>query len=193
MTFSCVERIESFMKYAFIFDSDIPSGEDFFCQLGFGNELNYVAGVSPVEAAIPLAQKLAAQGYTAMGFCGSFDEELIGKIQEAVGDGVTLSSMKFLPEQMEMLNAMESFQEYGVLIQAEGLTGNARFLLSNDRCNTKVCFTPNWEMAKEGVKELVDEGIYFIECCGWFKEPMIRELIEIAGGNIPIGGTGLEI
>lgn len=180
------------MKYAFIFDADIPSGDDFFCQVGFGEEVCLVAGVSPIEEAIPLAEKLAAQGFTKMGFCGSFDDEMLAKIQEAVGPEVNLNQMQFLPEQEKMLSEMNSFKEYGVLIQADGLTSNARFLLKNDSCNTKICFVPNWEHAKAAVEELFEEGIYFIECCGWFNESMVRELINQTCGTIPIGSTGLQ-
>jgi len=180
------------MKYAFIFDCDIPSGEDFNCQVGFGQEICLVAGVSPVEEAIPLAKKLADQGFDTMGFCGAFDDDMIAKLKEAVGPDVAVRQMNFLPEQLELLGEMNSFREYGVLIQADGLTSNARFLLSNDSCNAKICFVPNWEHAKEAVRELYDEGIYFIEGCGWFKEPMIREMIGMTCGTIPIGSTALE-
>jgi len=180
------------MKYAFIFDADIPSGDDFFCQVGFGEEVCLVAGVSPLEDAIPLAVKLASQGFTKMGFCGSFEDEIITKIQEAVGPEVTLNQMHFMPEQLDLLGEMNSFREYGVLIQADGLTSNARFLLKNDSCNAKICFVPNWERAKEAVKELFEEGIYFIECCGWFKESMVLDMINMTCGTIPIGSTALE-
>ncbi len=180
------------MKYAFIFDCDIPSGEDFNCQVGFGQEICFVAGVSPVEDAIPLAKRLAAQGFDSMGFCGAFEEDMIATLQEAVGPQVGVHQMQYLPEQLEMLSEMNSFREYGVLIQADGLTSNARFLLKNDSSNTKVCFVPNWNGAKEAVKELFEEGIYFIECCGWFKESMIRDMIHMTCGTIPIGSTALE-
>lgn len=181
------------MKYAFIFDCDIPSGEDFTCQVGFGQEICLVAGVSPVEDAIPLAKKLAAQGFDTMGFCGAFEDEMIAKLQEAVGPDVGIKQMHFMPEQLELLGEMNSFREYGVLIQADGLTSNARFLLRNDSCNAKICFVPNWERAKEAVKELFEEGIYFIECCGWFKESMVRDMINMTCGTIPIGSTGLDV
>lgn len=180
------------MKYAFIFDADLPSGDDFFCQVGFGQEICLVAGVSPVEAAIPLAKELTAKGFDTMGFCGAFDDDMIALIQEAVGPDVALRQMNFLPEQLDLFSEMDSFQEYGVLIQADGLTSNARFLLKNDCCNAKICFTPDWAHAKEAVKELYEEGIYFIECCGWFKEPMIREMLTMTCGTIPIGSTAIE-
>ena len=180
------------MKYAFIFDCDIPSGDDFSCQVGCGQEVCQVTCVSPVEEAIPLAKKLAKQGFTTMGFCGAFDDDLIAKLQEAVGPDVSINQMQFLPEQLEMLGEMNSFREYGVLIQADGLTSNARFILKNDSCNAKVCFVPNWEHAKDAVRELFEEGIYFIECCGWFKESMVRDMIKMTCGTIPIGSTALE-
>ena len=48
------------MKYAFIFDADIPSGDDFFCQVGFGEEVCLVAGVLvPVCLAAVCAYKPA--------------------------------------------------------------------------------------------------------------------------------------
>ena len=181
------------MKYAFIFDADIPSGDDFFCQVGMGQEVCLVAGVSPVEGAIPLAKDLAAKGFDTMGFCASFDDEMIAKIQEAVGPTVAVRQMHYLPEQETMLAEMNSYREYGVLIQADGLTSNARFLLKNDGCNAKICFVPNWEVAKGAVEELFGEGIYFIECCGWFKEPMVREMITMTCGTIPIGSTAIEV
>jgi hypothetical protein len=180
------------MKYAFIFDCDIPSGEDFFCEIGMGQEVCLAAGVSPIEDAVALAQKLASQGFTDMGFCGAFDDVMIAKIREVVGADVNVNQMQFLPEQMEMLGEMNSFREYGVLIQADGLTSNARFLLTNESCNAKICFVPNWNSARDAVKELFEEGIYFIECCGWFKESMIRELITMTCDTIPIGSTALE-
>ena len=180
------------MKYAFIFDCDIPSGEDFNCQVGMGQEICLVAGVSPISEAIPLAKKLAAEGFDTMGFCGAFDDEMIAKIGEAVGPDVAVNQMRYLPEQQKMLDEMNSYREYGVLIQADGLTGNARFLLRNDNSNTKVCFVPNWENAKRAATELYEEGIYFIECCGWFKESMVYELIDMTCGTIPIGSTALN-
>jgi hypothetical protein len=180
------------MKYAFIFDCDIPSGEDFNCQVGFGQEVCLVAGVSPIEDALSLAQKLASQGFTEMGFCAAFDDGMISKIKIAVGAEVNVHQMQYLPEQLEMLGEMNSFREYGVLIQADGLTSNARFLLKNDSCNAKICFAPNWNCAKDAVKELFEEGIYFIECCGWFKESMVRDMIQMTCDTIPIGSTALE-
>jgi len=156
-----------------------------------GQEICLVAGVSPISEAIPLAKKLAAEGFDTMGFCGAFDDEMIAKISEAVGSSVSVNQMHFLPEQLDLLNEMNSFREYGVLIQADGLTDNARFLLKNDSCNAKICFTPNWERAKEATKELYEEGIYFIEGCGWFKESMVREMIDMTCGTIPIGSTAL--
>lgn len=180
------------MKYAFIFDADIPSGDDFFCEVGMGQEVCLVAGVSPLEEAIPFAQKLVSQGFTNLGFCGAFEDEMIARMKKAVGPDVAVNQMHYLPEQLELLGEMNSFREYGVLIQADGLTSNARFLLKNDQCNAKVCFVPNWDHAKDAVRELFEEGIYFIECCGWFKEPMVREMINMTCGTIPIGSTALE-
>lgn len=180
------------MKYAFIFDCDIPSGEDFNCQVGMGQEICLVAGVSPISEAIPLAKKLAAEGFDTMGFCGAFDEEIIAQIKEAVGAHVSVNQMHYLPEQQKMLEEMNSYREYGVLIQADGLTSNARFLLKNEKCNAKICFVPNWDNAKKAVAELFEEGIYFIEACGWFKESMVYELIETTCGTIPIGSTALK-
>jgi hypothetical protein len=118
---------------------------------------------------------------------------MIAKIQEAVGTDVSVNQMHFLPEQMEMLGEMNSFREYGVLIQSDGLTSNARFLLKNESCNAKICFVPNWSSARDAVKELYEEGIYFIECCGYFKESMVREMITMTCGTIPIGSTALEV
>lgn len=180
------------MKYAFIFDCDIPSGDDFFCEVGMGQEVCLVAGVSPIQEAVALAKKLKKQGFTDMGFCGAFDDEMIQTIKDAVGPEVNVNQMQFLPEQLEMLGEMNSFREYGVLIQADGLTSTARFLLKNDSCNAKICFVPNWDRAKDAVRELFEEGIYFIECCGWFKESMVRDMIKMTCDTIPIGSTALE-
>ena len=180
------------MKYAFIFDCDIPSGPDFRCMLGAGEETNLVLGISPIEEAVPLAARLAAEGYSTLGFCGAFDAPILEQIQQAAGPGVRVAPMEYFPDQMEMLNSMNSFREYGILIQAEGLTGIARFLLSNDACNAKVCFVSDFAHAMEAVEELYSEGIYFIECCGYFTGPMVREFIAATGGRIPIGSAGLH-
>lgn len=180
------------MKYAFIFDCDVPSGPDYRCMLGAGAETNLVMGISPIEEAVPLAARLAVEGYDTLGFCGAFDEAIIERIKQAAGPDVRVSPMEFFPDQLELLNSMNSFREYGIIIQADGLTGNARFLLANSACNAKVCFVPDYEHAVKAVEELYNEGIYFIECCGFFTGPMVREFIAVTGGQIPIGSAGLH-
>lgn len=180
------------MKYAFIFDCDVPSGPDYRCMLGAGAETNLVMGISPIEEAVPLAARLASEGYDTLAFCGAFDGPILERIQEAAGPDVRVCPMEFFPDQQELLNSMNSFREYGILIQADGLTGNARFLLANSACNAKVCFVPDFEHALQAVEELFNEGIYFIECCGYFTGPMVREFIALTCGQIPIGGTGLH-
>lgn len=179
------------MKYAFIYDCDIPSGPNHHCMVACGENVNLVAGVSPVEEAIPLVKKLVAEGYETIGFCGAFNEPILERIREAAGPGVKISPMMYFPDQLEMLGAMNSFREYGILIQADGLVDGARFQLSNGACNAKVCFVPDWDHAREVVHELFSEGIYFIECCGYFTAPMVRDIIAMTCGQIPVGSTGL--
>ncbi|MBQ9060259.1 MAG: hypothetical protein IJ128_03865 [Firmicutes bacterium] len=159
----------------------------------YENEESYsiIAGVDGAEGAKAFVRKLEKDGYDLINLCSDFDEQASEEIRRSMGVPVEVQNAKYFPEEFKKLEALTDPVNYGVIIQMDGVEESVRISLDSPDCNTRAIFVKDMDRAKEAIRILVDEGIHFVELCGWFEADMTREMIAAAGGSIPVGSCGL--
>lgn len=177
-------------KYAFIANVDDATPETYSFIYENAESYSTVAGTGSFEMTEALVKKLDAEGCQLIDLCGDFDDEAVKKLL-----GVTKSDMKichadYLPTEARKLDMLESFKEYGLVVVMDGVEETQKFLLENESCNMHVRFTKDLDAAKAAAKELVVEGISFLELCSYFDKENTQEIIKAVGGEIPVGSCG---
>lgn len=177
-------------KYAFIEEVAEATPENYSFVYENAESYNLVAGVSNFEMAQDLVKKLHAEGYELIDLCGAFDDEGVEKLLSQTKNEIGISHASYLPKQQDEIEKLESFKEFGVVIVMDGVEETQKFTLSNEDCNTCVCFTKDLDAAKAAAKDLTEQGVYFIELCSYFDKEKTLEVIDAIGGKIPVGSCG---
>lgn len=178
-------------KYAFIEETEGASPETYSFTYENAESRSFVAGVNDMDMAGDLVKKLAQEGVELIDLCGAFDEERARRLRTAAEGKVEILHVNYFPQEQKKLDALESFQEFGVVIVMDGVEETQNFELRNDACNTYVRFTKDLDAAKAAAKELADQGVYFIELCSYFDEEKTKAIIEAVGGKVPVGSCGI--
>ncbi len=149
-----------------------------------------MAGISSFEMTRELVKKLDSEGYDLIDMCGDFDDEAVEKLLSITKSDMEILHADYLPAELEKIEALDSLQEYGIVVVMDGVEETQNFTLKNDVCNTYVRFTKDLDAAKAAAKELVEQGVYFLELCSFFDKARTLEIIDAIGGKVPVGSCG---
>lgn len=177
-------------KYAFIENVEGASPETYSFVYENAESYNMVAGTSSMEMTAELVKKLDKEGYDLIDMCGDFDDAAVAELSKLVTGKMEITHADYLPEQLAKIEALASLKEYGIVIVMDGVEETEKFSLKNDACNTYVCFTKDLDAAKAAAKELVADGVYFLELCSYFDKEKTEEVIAAIGEKVPVGSCG---
>lgn len=177
-------------KYAFIENVAGASPETYSIVNENSESYSIVAGTSSFEMTEEMVKKLDKEGYDLIDLCGDFDDEAVEKLLSVTSSGMRILHAGYLPDELKKIEALESLKEYGIVIVMRGVEETRAYTLQNDECNTYVRFVKDLEAAKVAAKELVDQGVYFLELCSYFNKERTLEIIDAIGGKVPVGSCG---
>lgn len=177
-------------KYAFIANVAGAAPENYSFTYDNPESHSFITGTSSFEMTEELVKKLDQEGYDLIDLCGDFDDEATEKLQKVTKSKMEILHADYLPEELAKLEALESFQEYGLVVVMDGVEETQAFELKNEECNMYVRFTKDLEAAKTAAKELVDQGVYFLELCSYFEKAFTLEIVKAITGKVPVGSCG---
>ncbi|MFV0516128.1 MAG: DUF6506 family protein [Aminipila sp.] len=177
------------LKYAFIANISGINPKEYNAVYESEDCFNLIIGSPDMEETERIVKELESENFTLMNFCGAYDAEKIKQLNKAINSEVKMSNVKYFPEELKKMNQLKSFKEFGIII--EGTEKLTSINLKSEKCNIYTYFVKDMDMAKEAAQNLVDQGVFFIELCGWFKENMTREIIEAIKGKVPVGSAGI--
>lgn len=177
-------------KYVFI--ANIPGVTPDTYTASYENEesTTLVIGVSSPEMADRLVKKYDREGYDLMDFCGDFDDEDLERFSEYITGDMRITHADYFPQELAKLDALPSMKEYGIIAITRGVETTQPLLLESRACNTHVRLIKDLDGAKAAAKELVEEGINFIELCSWFHKGKTEAIIRAIDAKVPVGSCG---
>lgn len=177
-------------KYAFIMNSRTLTPDTY---MGIHeNSKNYyvIAGVHSVQMASELAKDLSEEGFFAIDLCGAFDEKKTAKVSEGAGGKAEVRYARYSPLDAKRMDALDSMEEYGLILMDSSLSETEWLRLESDEYNTAIAFVHNLESACSAAVRMVKEGIAFLELCRWFDEERAQKIIDAIEGAVPVGYCG---
>jgi RecA/RadA recombinase len=179
------------MKYAFIMNSGTLDPETYSKLYEDRSNRYYFAATHGMEMTRELAKQLADDNYDFIDLCGDFDEEKAADIKKAADGKVQVNFAKYSKEQLEKFNALPSLERYGIIVLGFDMKGDtARLTLESSEYNTYVSIVPDEEAAAREAGKMAEEGICFIELCGYFTAPKAEKILEAIDYKVPIGYCG---
>lgn len=155
----------------------------------FETQENYdwYVGTGDMDMATILMKQLVAEEFEMVNLCGDFDDEILQKFIE-IGQGKTkVSAARYIPEELQKLEALTSLKEYGFISLMPGIDQIERLQLLSKECNTHVFLVNDLEMACVAATELVEKGVDLIELCSWFDSTKTQAVITAIHGKVPVG------
>ena len=178
------------LKFAFLINVPGQSPDTFSGTYENAESFNLVAGTDNMEMAEDFVKKLVDEGYTLFNLCGDFDDEVTGRMQEAAGPGVKIRHASYLPEELQKVEALEELTRYGAVIVMNGVEEPQEVEIDSEDFYAKAIFVKDQKQANEAAAKLAAEGMQDIELCSWFDRARTEEVIQAAGGSVPIGTCG---
>lgn len=178
------------LKFAFLINVPGQSPETYSAVYKNHKSYSIIAGADGMEAGKEYIKKLVARGFTLINLCGDFDDETVAYMREDAGEGVQIDNAKYSIDELAKLNKLQSFKDYGIIIQMEGVETPKKVNLECDECITTAVFVKDLKQAKEVAAKLARRRIGFIELCGWFDRLMMEEVVNYIDGAVPIGTCG---
>ena len=152
-----------------------------------------VYGVSNEKDTQEVAEDLAARGAAFINLCGDYTADQAAALARHLNGAVKVSHVKYSPEEARKLEQLADFSEYGFIVHGEGFHPHSHSLrLEAPGCNTRLMGAERMEEAKEAARQMVNEGVLFIELCGAFTGEMTRQIIQAVNGRVPVGSAGLD-
>ena len=179
------------LKYAFIMNSRGLTPETY--SVTFSNDAfyYYIAAVHGMKMTREIVKKLAAEGFNLVNLCGDYNAEKAEDVRSATDHKIEVRYAKYSEEDLQKLDTMESLNEYGIIFMEDGIGDKAeKFRLETEEYNTSITFANSNEMAVEAAKEMVEQGVLFIELCSYFDLKKADEIAEAIGHKVPIGYCG---
>lgn len=178
-------------KYAFIMNSSGLTPETYSVTYKNNEFYCFVTAVSGMEMSSDLAKKLAEEEFQLIDLCGDYDASKTEMIKNATNNKLDVCYAKYTEEELEKLNSLDSLNEYGIIIMADGIEDKPEKLeLKSDEFNTYITIVGSDEMAIKAAKEMVGNGIAFIELCSYFDLKKAGEIAEAIERKVPIGYCG---
>jgi dihydropteroate synthase len=179
------------MKYAFIMNSGTLNPESYSTLYEDRQNRYYFAAVHGMDMAVELAEKLAAEGYDFIDLCGDFDAEKTEKIQKAAGKKLQVNFAKYTEEGLAKFEALTENDRYGIIVLGfDQKEERVRLTIESDEYNSYIAIVDKEESAAAEAKKMVEEGIHFIELCGYFNAKKAAAVSEAINHRIPIGYCG---
>ncbi len=178
------------MKFGFIFKTGCSVGKDFIVFSKAGDTLAKVIGVESVDMGREGVEILSQWGVKIYDFSGDFSKEQLGEYEKIFSGEYQFNLMKYLPGQREKLEKVKDLSKYGVIVRNGDIEGYQREELVCPKKTATIYFVKDLEKAKEAIKEMIKEGVEYVELCSYFNLDRTKQLIEEVGGKIPIGTSG---
>lgn len=178
------------MKYAFIANVAGVTPETYSTVFETKNCYNLIAGVDGMDAAKKYIKKLADEGFELFNLCGDFDDDITVEIQKMVGEGVRVKNAKYTIDELMKLQFVESFKDYGIIIQDDDLENPHEEVLRSKECDMRIMFVKDMREARHAAKKLIEKKVDFIELCSWFDVLRLEPLVEATENKVPIGTCG---
>lgn len=179
------------MKYAFIMNSGNLNPENYSAVYETEGSQYYFSAVSGMKMARELVRRLADDDFELIDLCGDFDEEKAEDLRKAAGDRTKVNYAKYKEEEQEKFNALQSTDKYGIIVLGfEAGEDLVKLELTSEEFNTYITIVGKEEMAAPAAKEMVAEGIDFIELCGYFNSEKADAIAETIGHTVPLGYCG---
>lgn len=180
------------LKYLFIMNSDTLTPDTYGGNLRTETiDATFIA-VNSMDLACNAAQKLVVQnGIELIDLCGDFDEEKANQIKGFIDADCTIRWVKYREEELQKLASLNSMNPYGIIVRDSGFDGKKhRLLLESQEFNTIALGVADLGQAKEAAKEMVKQGIAFIELSSYFNREMCDAVIHAIDGAVPVGFAG---
>lgn len=177
-------------KYAFIMNSRTLSPDTY---VGIHeNKANhyFIAGVHSMKMAEELAKELSLEGFFEIDLCGDFDEKKAEKIRLATECKADVRYAKYSSKDSARMEAMESLNEYGIILADTTLSKTEWICLKSDEMNTRVACVNSLESACSAAVKMVNGGVVFIEMCRFFNEHKAKAVIDAIKEAVPVGYCG---
>ncbi|MEL7654471.1 MAG: DUF6506 family protein [Bacillota bacterium] len=179
------------MKYAFIMNSASLNPDTYSVIYEYAGNQDYYTAVHGMKMTRELVKKLASDGYEQIDLCGAYNSEKAEEIRKASESNIRVNYAKYSEEDLEKFNALESTSKYGIIAMGFDMTEDmVRLELTSEEYNTYIAIVANEETAALGAKKMVEEGINFIELCGYFDSDKAEKVAEAIGHKVPIGYCG---
>lgn len=179
------------MKYAFIMNSASLNPDSYSVIYENAGNQDYYTAVHGMKMTQELAKKLADEGYEQIDLCGDFDAKKAEEIKEAAENKIKVNYAKYSEEDLAKFDALESTSKYGIIAIGFDMTEDmVRLELASEEFNTYIAIVANEETAAQAAKQMVLEGINFIEMCGYFDSEKAEKVAEAIGHQVPVGYCG---
>jgi L-alanine-DL-glutamate epimerase-like enolase superfamily enzyme len=179
------------MKYAFIMNSGNLSPEVYSKLYEDRKNHYYFAATHGMEMTRELARKLADEGYDFIDLCGDFDAEKTEDVRKASGGKIQVNYAKYSEEELAKYNALLANDRYGIIVLGfDAREELVRLELESTEYNTYVAIVDTEETAAREAKKMVEEGIHFIELCGYFNAERAEKIMKAIDYKAPVGYCG---
>ena len=179
------------MKYAFIMNSGTLDPESYSVLYDAGENQDYFTAVHGMDMTLTLTRKLAEEGYEQIDLCGDFDEEKTEKVRNAANGKIKTAYAKYSEEALAEFDALTSTDQYGIIVMESGMSRDlVRLELNSEEFNTHIAIAANEEAAIRAAKQMVEEGICFIELCAYFNTERAEKVKKAIDDKVPVGYCG---
>ena len=179
------------MKYAFIMNSGTLNPETYSTTYENEGSTYYFTAVHGMKMTREVAKKLADEGYDMIDLCGDYNEEKTEEVRKVTEGKIKVNFAKYSDEDTKKFDMLESTSKYGIIVQnfAKG-EGLFRLELESEEFNTYIAIAGSEEIAAKAAFIMVEEGINFIELCGYFDEAKAAVIGKAINHEVPIGYCG---
>lgn len=181
-------------KYAFLQNVPGLSVEGYQNSFDDGEWISDVAGFDGMDAVMDYGRKLIGEGYSLINLCGDFGREHVTELLKDAPEGTEVHFAAYLPKELEKLDALEQYVEYGQIIFG-GVEDPVRMELDAPEMNTHTVFVKDMDQALQEAEHFAKAGVDGIELCSGFDLDMTKALIaavEAINPNIPVGSNGID-
>lgn len=179
------------MKYAFVMNSRSLTPERFSLTYEHLGNIYYFTAVHGMKMTRELAVTLAAEEYKILDLCGAYDADKAEDVRNAAEGRLDVSYAKYSDEDQARFEALPSADRYGIIVlgfdPAEELV---RLKLESEEYNAYIAIAGSEEAAAQAARDMVLDGIHFIELCGYFDRERAEMIAAAAGRKVPIGYCG---
>ena len=179
------------MKYAFVMNSGTLNPEIYSTVYEENGSRYFFSAVHGMKMTRELAKRLADEGYELLDLCGDYTEEKAEETRNSSGGRLKVNFAKYSEEDLKRFDALESANKYGIIVLAfhpgEDLV---KLELTSEEFNTYIAIAGTEKIAAQAAKDMVEEGIHFIELCGYFDAEKAEVVAKSIGYAVPLGYCG---